>query len=277
MEEEWITGKISLELAGRAVEMEMTVPVNAVKPQRMLPIFQQMTSAFVNMSVTNANAEISCKAGCGACCRQPVPLSEIEIYQLSALVQSLEEPRRAVIKKRFADGSEHFRRTGWFDRMKEFTKKEGTESEESVQKRFAATVLEYFYENVPCPFLEEESCSIHAVRPLVCREYLVTSPAENCSRPTAETVCKVELLAKSSKSLRNLVQTEMSVQTGFVPMIFALELAEKYPENFPEKTGQRWVADFFENLSKTEIPTEGIPPRVQSPKSKVQNPGKKRC
>jgi Fe-S-cluster containining protein len=36
---------------------------------------------------------------------------------------------------------------------------------------------------MPCPFLEDESCSIHPDRPLVCREYLVTSPAELCAGP----------------------------------------------------------------------------------------------
>ena len=41
--------------------------------------------------------------------------------------------------------------------------------------------LEYFKPQIPCPFLEDESCSIYAERPFVCREYLVTSPAENCT------------------------------------------------------------------------------------------------
>jgi hypothetical protein len=25
-------------------------------------------------------------------------------------------------------------------------------------------------------------------------------------------------------------------------------------ENFPEKTGEQWMADFFQNLTKSEIP-----------------------
>lgn len=31
------------------------------------------------------------------------------------------------------------------------------------------------------PFLEDDACSIHPHRPSVCREYLVTSPAEHCA------------------------------------------------------------------------------------------------
>ncbi len=41
----------------------------------------------------------------------------------------------------------------------------------------------YFHLGIACPFLEDESCSIHADRPISCREYLVTSPAVNCADP----------------------------------------------------------------------------------------------
>ena len=62
----------------------MTVPAKPVKPMRMLPIFQAMASSFVDTSIEEIEAQgkkISCKAGCGACCRQAVPLAEIEAYQ----------------------------------------------------------------------------------------------------------------------------------------------------------------------------------------------------
>ena len=36
------------------------------------------------------------------------------------------------------------------------------------------------FARIACPFLEDESCSIHPQRPVSCREFLVTSPAENC-------------------------------------------------------------------------------------------------
>ena len=42
---------------------------------------------------------------------------------------------------------------------------------------------EYFKHGIACPFLEDESCSIHPDRPMACREYLVSSPAENCRAP----------------------------------------------------------------------------------------------
>ena len=56
---------------------------------------------------------------------------------------------------------------------------------------------------VPCPFLEDESCSIHPERPLVCREYLVTSPAALCAGPTQEGVTPVAV-PKVSMAARGL-------------------------------------------------------------------------
>ncbi len=250
-ENDWITGQITLTMNGAELEMEMTVPVNAVKPTRMLPVFQAMTNSFVNLEVGETEKQgnkISCKAGCGACCRQAVPLAEIEAYQIAELVENLEEPRRSKIKQKFEDGCKHFHETGWFEQMDEYANL-------SLEER-RKIVMEYFYEGVPCPFLENESCSIHADRPLACREYLVTSPAENCTNPTAETIRLVGMTAQPSKILRETARSENLNKINFVPMIRALEWAETYSENMPEKMGQDWVMDFIKNLADKETQSE---------------------
>jgi hypothetical protein len=38
----------------------------------------------------------------------------------------------------------------------------------------------YFEARIPCPFLEDERCSVYADRPLVCREHAVTTPPALC-------------------------------------------------------------------------------------------------
>ena len=43
---------------------------------------------------------ISCKAGCGACCRQLVPVSETEAHHLRDVVEAMPEPRRAAVTAR---------------------------------------------------------------------------------------------------------------------------------------------------------------------------------
>ena len=250
-ENEWVSGQITLSMNGAKIEMEMTVPAKPVKPMRMLPIFQAMASSFVDTSIEEIEAQgkkISCKAGCGACCRQAVPLAEIEAYRIAELVENMEEPRRSEIKQKFAEACRHFHETNWFERMDEYTKLSHEERQ--------TIVLEYFYDGIPCPFLENESCSIHAVRPLACREYLVTSPAENCAKPSAETVDLVKLMVQPSKILRETARSENLQKINFVPLIRALEWARDFPEKMPEKKGTEWVTDFVEKLTGGEMETE---------------------
>ena len=63
--------------------------------------------------------EISCKKGCGACCSQPVPVAEIEAYQIAELVENLPEPRRTEVKERFDKAFAHFAEIGWFEKLSE--------------------------------------------------------------------------------------------------------------------------------------------------------------
>jgi len=248
--DEWVTGNIRLSLGGEPLELQMTVPAKEVKPQRMLPIFQQMTSSFVGMTeqaIENFGEKISCHKGCGACCRQAVPLAEIEAYQIAETVENFPEPRRSQIKMRFEKAWQHFFEIGWFQRLDNCV----NISPEDREK----IILEYFHEQIACPFLENESCSIHEIRPLACREYLVSSPFENCSNPSANNIRMVRLPTKSSETVRKITNSEnLNKIVNFIPLVLALEWVKIYPDNFPEKTGQQWMADFFTNLTKSEIP-----------------------
>ncbi|MGI8787991.1 MAG: YkgJ family cysteine cluster protein [Pyrinomonadaceae bacterium] len=248
--EDLVTGNVTLLLDGEPIDLQMTVPAKAVKAQRMLPVFQQMTNSFAEMAETaveNAGEKISCQKGCGACCRQAVPLAEIEAYQIAELVENLPEPRRSEIKLRFEKALQHFYEIGWFERLDGC----GGATNEEREK----VVMEYFYEQIACPFLEDESCSIHETRPLVCREYLVTSPAENCQKPSADVIRRIKFPIKASDTVRKITNSEnLNKAVNFVPLILAVEWAKKHADHFPEKTGEQWMADFFTNLTKSELP-----------------------
>lgn len=273
---DWVTGNIKLNVRGVPVEMEMTVPAEPVKPQRMLPIFQQMANTIVGFSVdavVEEGKEISCKAGCGACCRQPVPLSETEIYHIAELVENMPEPRRSVIRQRFSEAVEHFRQIGWFERVRELAAKSQASTPGYIRKDILQVALDYFAENVACPFLENEACSIHPDRPLACREYLVTSPAENCAKPTADSIDLVPLMMKPSTTMSHIMRSGNYDGIGMIPLIRALELAEKFPDNYPEKTGPQWTAEFFNDLGKSS----GTPnPKPAGPERKTKRRHRRR-
>ena len=245
--EESILAKVKIKLYGKPLELELTMPKEAVKPTRMLPVFHQITNDFVDTAVdvfASDEKSVSCKAGCGACCRQAVPLAEFEVFQIAKMVDEMPEPKRSEVKKKFADACGKLDDIKWFERLAEVF------DSDSEKKMEAVTYLgyEYFQQGIPCPFLENESCSIHPVRPLSCREFLVTSPSENCRDPLANDVDPVEMKFKVSELLRSLWKTDNLGNAQFVTMIEALRWAEKYPDEFVEKPGNEWLDDFFRLL-----------------------------
>jgi len=251
--EEWIEGEIKLKIEGRPLELKVSVPAKPVTVRRMLPVFREMANAFVGLGekdVQMSGKQISCKAGCGACCRQAVPLSVPEAYDMAKLVEEMPEPRRSEIRERFRRAREHFEGIDWFEQL-------GKATGLSRKERNDLGV-EYFREGVPCPFLEEESCSIHEHRPLACREYLVTSPAEKCSELNGEEIEIVPLAVKPAATLCAAVKSaNLGTVVNFVPLVLALEWAKKYPEDLTERTGEEWMATFFRSLTKSEIPGFG--------------------
>jgi hypothetical protein len=123
--EEFVTGNIKFSLYGEPVEMNMSVPAKPVKPTRMLPIFQAMTNEFLDIGINASLSKgetVSCTKGCGACCKQPVPISEIEAYQLNELVENMPEPKRSEVKERFAFATKKLHEIDWFNRMEDFIK-----------------------------------------------------------------------------------------------------------------------------------------------------------
>lgn len=245
---EFIEGKIQLSIQGTPIEIEMSVPAGKVKPQRILPVLQKMTNAFIGVSVDRASddgKEISCKAGCGACCRQLVPISKIEAYQLAELVGNLPAFRKTKITKRFKKAFMQLSKIGWLEQFGE-----GASLSQEDRKNLG---LEYFRQNIPCPFLEEESCSIHPDRPLACREYLVTSPAENCLAPTPESIDMVPVPVKLSKEAYKFAKKlSAKDKSGFIPLISVLNWAQDNPDSFPEKPGTVWMDTLLNQLSQGE-------------------------
>jgi hypothetical protein len=86
---------------------------------------------------------------------------------------------------------------------------------------------EYFRLGIACPFLEDESCSIHPDRPMACREYLVSSPPENCRSPRPD---NTERLALDAYPLPALVEAEAA---GWVTLILALRFRDENPAPAP--------------------------------------------
>jgi Fe-S-cluster containining protein len=240
-----VTVNVEFAVGGERFRGEVPVPAGPARADDLLPVFQQLTDTIVGIAAdhsTRAGKPVSCRKGCGACCRQLVPISEPEARALHRLVSELPEPRRSEIRARFAEAARRLEAAGLVEQLRD--------PERCLDQNLRAFGLAYFRQAIACPFLEEESCSIHPDRPLSCREYLVTSPAEHCASPSAETVRPVDLPTKVSTILTRLDADPKARFARWVPMILALEWAEAHPEEEPpRRTGPELLREVFERLA----------------------------
>lgn len=212
------TYQIDLNIEGKSCTAEVVVPNRPVTLLELLPVLWRFQDALIQVwseSATEAGKAISCRKGCGACCRQLVPVSEIEALHLTRVLADLPDEARARVTARFEAAVAQLERTGL---LASLTQLAGRSREEKRRVGLA-----YFSERIACPFLEDESCSIHAERPSACREYLVTSPAANCVNPTPETVETVRHSAKFSQILFTFREGAGSAPLSAIPLVLILQ------------------------------------------------------
>ena len=110
-------------------------------------------------------------------------------------------------------------------------------------------VANYFAATVACPFLDDEACSIYPDRPTICREYLVTSPAENCRSPTPDTIRRVPIAGSLSAALIMVDRDPDGEHHGPLLLVESLAWVAANPPPPPSKTGPERVQQVFAALA----------------------------
>jgi len=226
-----VTGEIALRIRGVEVRSKLTVPADAVHPRKVLPALQQLTGDIVAAMVQASPEPVSCCAGCVACCSQLVGTSTIEARNLRRVVEDMPAERRAVVLGRFSSARQRLDEAGLLESLR------------APSGSLHELGLRYLSLNIPCPFLEEGCCSVYPERPLACREHLVTSPASNCSQPTAETIQLVPMPARVSNALIQISRTP------WTPLILAMEVAAQGPDGLAHRAGPELMDEVVEYLS----------------------------
>lgn len=248
VDRELVEINVKFKVSGTSIEARLPVPTGPTRPVELLPILHGLTNIVMDIATKEAEAggeQISCKKGCGACCRQLAPVTGFEARRLRDLVDEMPEPRQSQVKARFADVKERLQKAGLYDKL--------LSPEKFTDAEIRPLGLEYFQQGIPCPFLEEESCSIHPDRPIKCREYLVTSPAENCSKPTPESVHCIELPGKVSDAAFRIDLKPDARMVGWVPISLALDWAESHPDDSIPKAGPDLLRDVFNELTGARL------------------------
>ncbi|MEW8222005.1 MAG: YkgJ family cysteine cluster protein, partial [Candidatus Thiodiazotropha taylori] len=223
------TESISAELRIGSENLRFSVEITnePVHIHDLLPFFQRITDKVVEIGVKEAEQQgkcISCKKGCGACCSQLVPVSRAEGYKLLNLIESMPAERQQVIRARFAQNIKVLKDAGVLQMMEQ-----AVSNNDRMQLREVG--VNYFRLNLPCPFLEDQSCSIHRDRPLSCREFLVTSDPVHCADTNPETVESLSLPKRISPIIYRMSRDLNEAGRGYLPLIQILESAEGLSSN----------------------------------------------
>lgn len=199
------------------------VPQRPIRVADVLPLLYSLLEPVIHSATRRLRAEgkeISCRAGCGACCRQLVPVSESEAVRLLEVAGSLPADVRDRVWERFCQARERLQGAGLVDRL--LTMAESRDVEAGLQLG-----VEYFRLGLPCPFLENESCGIYEHRPMICRQYLVTSPAVDCSDPRPGRIDEAPLPIRLSRLLFRFEDGKGDAMPYFVPLTLSQLVVER--------------------------------------------------
>lgn len=245
---------------GFSLGLQATVPAGPARQSDLLPLARAITDTVVartEEAIEAAGQRISCGAGCGACCRSLVAISEVEARRLHAVVAGLPEPQRLAVRARFDAALAALAQAGVLAPLQQWA------SWSAAEYRRQVTI--YFAAGVACPFLEDESCGIYAERPLTCRELLVTSPPRHCGELGSTQIRRVALPVKMFNAMARWQAqaaddagqapsagdepaiapsagdepaiAPSDVQERWVPLVLALAWAEQQPAETPVLTG----------------------------------------
>jgi Fe-S-cluster containining protein len=220
--------------AGR-LTTAIDVPTGFIPITSIVPVTRRLGDEAAQLEVQQAVEEgrsLSCRKGCAACCRMLVPLSPPEAFALREYVEQLPADRRSLLLTRHSRTKDRLVREGLWDRLNDVAEASRPVPDEELDPINQA----YYALRIPCPYLENEMCSIYEVRPAACRELLVTSPAELCQDLVHNPVAPLPVSMRISSILGLLWGTLTSSPPRLIPLPMALGWAERHQE----EAGRTW-------------------------------------
>lgn len=221
-----IVHPVVLDLPEGRIEAQLELPVGAERLVAFAYKVLDLSSVAAEMAQRAAGRvgkSVTCAKGCGACCRQLVPLSPPEAGMVFEFVMTMPEPRRQTLTRRFDQALERLGAAGLLDDLEQLQDPRMSDARDREISRA------YFSEQIPCPFLEEECCGIYPVRPSICREYLVASPPDHCRDPYVNAIQRLPLAMRMSEALTHMWAAMAKRPARLVPFILALKWTRDNP------------------------------------------------
>ena len=206
------------------------VPVTAIVP--LMRRLGEQAQALEERKARAAGKTISCQKGCAACCRMLVPVSAPEAFALKDMIGALPDARRQATLRKVAEAKTRLAQVGLLARLTAIAETDRQLSDEEMEP----INRDYYALRTPCPFLENEVCSIYEDRPAACRELLVTSPAELCRDMVKNPVRLLAIPVRMSTALGLLWSDLVGGPLRFIPLPVALDWAERHGA----ESGRTW-------------------------------------
>ncbi|MBU1228516.1 MAG: YkgJ family cysteine cluster protein [Proteobacteria bacterium] len=147
----------------------------------IMPAIRAVADAFQHEAqrvIASLGRAVTCRHGCDACCKHLVVLGEAEALAVLQTLRALPQAQRRRATDRFQDGLRRLESAGLLPRLfAVFT------HEAHDWRRVGEMQAAYWELTIPCPFLEDGACGIYSQRPLICRQYAMTSPPAACETP----------------------------------------------------------------------------------------------
>jgi len=205
----------------------------------VMPLDEQIVSLGVKKHLPTLGA-ISCKKGCDSCCYQIVPISPPEAFMIHDLVAAMSETRQEALLTRVVDAEAA---------LEAFGIGEDAFSGMANDNELRQLLIAWHRQSVACPFLDKGECTAYTSRPSGCREYLVTSPAENCSKLGEVVVRRLPISIRMSLALSRVAARLL----GGEPTIFPLTLAIAWAEAHEEEGQRRYDGYMLVNMLLEEL------------------------
>lgn len=220
---------VSVNTPAGEVHAPLEVPSGFVPVTSIVPSLRDLGERATALEQSRAEAggrTISCRMGCAACCRMLVPVSPPEAFALHDVVQSLPESQRRQVQAKLEASRARLEETGLWARLTEIADTDRQLSDEDMEQ----TNRDYYALRLPCPFLENEACSIYPDRPAACRELLVTSPADLCQDIVKNPVRPIPVPVRIGTVLGMLWAELAGGPVRLIPLPVALSWAARHGE-----------------------------------------------
>ena len=219
--------EIALNTTAGRLTTAVEVPTTFVPVPAILPLMRRLgeeAQALEETRGSEAGLTRSCQKGCAACCRMLVPVSPPEAFSLREFVRSLPIGKQERVAARLAQAKSVLLTHGLWNQLVDLAESSRPPEDDMLEPINQA----YYALRMPCPFLENDLCSIYDERPAACRELLVTSPAELCQDMAKNPVVPIPVPVRIGPVLGHLWGELTSTPHRLIPLPLALDWAEQH-------------------------------------------------